>query len=392
MSVNNLDAIMATSPANVFYSSDLCPYGTCFSLLTADGGEDAALVAPISGTTPIVLMSPPWISDIRYYGEFYNTTLFAGEPLSDAERKLVEAQASWEKSKARDPVALLIGLFKERGITKGRIGIDETNLSPDHPFWKRAEAELPALVLVPARNIFSEMRLVKSEEELRRIKRAVQITEKAWDAALSAAGEGMTERSFCRIYESAVLSEGGVVSSKMGYYGSPIAFGRRTEFVDIALPSESRLVRGDVIRLDGGCGCDGYPCDMGRSAVLGDADQKTMRYWKALFRGESLAIEQAKPGVKASDLFDSAVTEVRKAGINHYRRHHTGHSWGIEGYEPFLIEPSNGRELEEGMVLCIETPYYEVGWGGLLHEDVVRITEDGSEYITAYEDELRRVG
>ena len=95
MSANNLEAIVATSPANVFYSSDLCPYGDCFSFLTADWDKDASLVAPISGTTPIVLMSPPWISDIRYYGEFYTTTAFAKEPLSDAERKLVEAQESW---------------------------------------------------------------------------------------------------------------------------------------------------------------------------------------------------------------------------------------------------------------------------------------------------------
>src|SRR5512136_2233825 len=136
MSVNNLDAIVATSTANVFYSSDLCPYGACFSFLEADVSEDAAIIAPISGTTPIVLMSPPWISDIRYYGKFYTTVSFAKEPLSAAERKLIQAQESWDKSQSKDPIALLINLLKEKGITKDRIGIDETNLPPDNIFWK----------------------------------------------------------------------------------------------------------------------------------------------------------------------------------------------------------------------------------------------------------------
>lgn len=70
---SDLKALIATSAANVFYSSDLCPYGECFVLLPYDQNQRPAIIAPISGVTPIVLMSPPWIRDIRYYGEFYTT-------------------------------------------------------------------------------------------------------------------------------------------------------------------------------------------------------------------------------------------------------------------------------------------------------------------------------
>ncbi len=44
------------------------------------------------------------------------------------------------------------------------------------------------------------------------------------------------------------------------------------------------------------------------------------------------------------------------------------------------------------MVLCLETPYYEVGWGGILHEDVVVVTDDEPRYLTTFEGELRAVG
>jgi Xaa-Pro aminopeptidase len=389
MAENGLDALVATSPANVFYTSDLCPYGNCYTLLPSNPNTEPAIIAPVSGPAPIALMSPPWISDVRYYGEFYTTTEFAKEPLTKAEGKLIEAQESWEASKESNPISLLIDLLKEKDITKGRVGVDETNLPPEHPFWLRVKTDLPNLEAVPAKQIFSEIRAVKSDEEIKRIKEAIRITEKAWKTSLEQAREGMTEREFGDIYQHTIISEGGRITSHMGYYGPPVAFGRRTAYVDIAFPSDYALQKGDIIRFDGGGNYLGYPCDMARSAVVGELSEKLRKYWKALFEGESLAIQMAQPGIKASDIFKAVMDKVRKSGIEYYKRHHTGHGWGIEGYDPPLISPSNHTKLEEGMVLCFETPYYEVGWGGLLHEDIVVITKDGARYLTTYEDELR---
>jgi len=64
-----LEALIATSSANVFYTSDLCPYGKCFTLLPRKPSLEPAIVAPISAPTPIVLTSPPWVKDVHYYGE-----------------------------------------------------------------------------------------------------------------------------------------------------------------------------------------------------------------------------------------------------------------------------------------------------------------------------------
>lgn len=387
-----LNALFATSSANVFYTSDLCPYGKCFVLLPYERNVAPAIVAPISGPTPIVLMSPPWISDVRYYGEFYTTTLWAKEPLTNAERKLVKAQESWEKTKEADPIVILIRLLEERGITKGKIGVDESNLPPENPFWQRIRSNLPDLEAVRAQKIFREIRMVKSDEEIRRIQEAVRITEKAWESALEQTREGMTEKEFAEIYQHTIISEGDKISSKMGVYGPPIAFGRRTAFADIALPSDYKLKKGDIIRLDGGCSYMGYPCDMARSAVLGQPGEKLQKYWDAIFEGEELAIDMAKPGVKASVIFNSVVEKVRKSGIPHYKRHHTGHGLGIDGYDPPLISPHDHTPLEEGMVFCFETPYYEVGWGGILHEDIVVITKNEPRYLTKFEGKLRIIG
>mgnify|MGYP001122948138 CR=1 FL=1 len=384
-----LNALIATSSANVFYTSDLCPYGECFALLPYERNVEPAIIAPISSSTPIALMSPPWISDIRYYGEFYTMTGWAKEPLTNAERNLVKAQESWEKTKEADPIAILIGLLEERGITKGKVGVDESNLPLQHPFWQKIKNKLPDLEVVRAQEIFREIRMVKSDEEIRRIQEAVRITEKAWETTLEQTREGMTEIEFAEIYQHTIISDGGKISSWMGMYGPPIAFGRRTAFVDIALPSDYKLKKGDLIRFDGGCSYMGYPCDMARSAVLGQPSEKLRKYWNAIFEGEKLAIDMAKPGVKASVIFNSVIEKVRKSGIPHYKRHHTGHGLGVDGYDPPLISPNDHTLLEEGMVLCFETPYYEVGWGGILHEDIVVITKNEPRYLTKFEGELR---
>lgn len=308
--------------------------------------------------------------------------------MSVAERKLVKAQKSWEKTKETDPIPILIRLLKERGITKGKIGVDESNLPLENPFWQKVKSDLPNLEVNRAQEIFREIRMIKSEEEIRRIQEALRITEKAWQTALDQVSEGMIEKRFEKIYQQTIISEGGNITSQMGMYGAPIGFGRRTAFTDIALPSDYKLKKGDLIRFDGGCSYMGYPCDMARSAVLGQPGEKLEGYYNALLKGEQLAIDMAQSGIKASAIFNAVIDKIREK-IPHYRRHHTGHGWGIEGYDPPLIAPNSNISLEAGMIICFETPYYEVGWGGPMVEDVVVITNREPRYLTKFPRELK---
>jgi Xaa-Pro aminopeptidase len=92
------------------------------------------------------------------------------------------------------------------------------------------------------------------------------------------------------------------------------------------------------------------------------------------------------------DLFAAAVDTIRRAGLPEYRRHHVGHGIGLEMYEaPLLVENSDAR-LEAGMVINVETPYYESGYGGFQVEDTVLVTENGGELLTAADRSLVAVG
>jgi Xaa-Pro aminopeptidase len=391
MAEYGIEALIATSPANVFYTSDTYPYGNCYALLPRHKEVDPCLVAPVSGPAPVILMSPTWVRDVRYYGEFYIVTQFAKEPLNEQERALKRAQESWEASKIPDPAKVMADVLHERGIVKGKIGIEETHTIYDPSFWARVNSMLPDLAAVPAIHILRDVRMIKSDEEVRRIHEAVKITEKAWNVALDSVEVGTTEREFCDVYSKTVISEG-ASHSPHGIYYPPIGFGRRCAFPDIAKPSDYVIQPGDVIRLDGGCSVEGYACDIARTAVYRESSERLDKYWKAIFLGEQEAIKMVEPGVDVSKIFERAMKTVRENGITHYMRHHTGHGWGVDGYDPPLISSRNHTLLEGGMVICIETPYYEVGWGGLLHEDKIVVTRSGNHYLSTHEEEMRIVG
>ena len=84
-----------------------------------------------------------------------------------------------------------------------------------------------------------------------------------------------------------------------------------------------------------------------------------------MLAGERAAIERMRPGVTVGEIFDTAVRVTREAGIPDYQRHHVGHGIGLEPYDPPTIVAGSEARLEPGMVFCVETPYYEHGWGGV---------------------------
>ncbi|NIW14427.1 MAG: M24 family metallopeptidase, partial [Candidatus Thorarchaeota archaeon] len=294
----DLEALVATSPANVFYFSDCYPYGKCYALLPRDKNIKPVLIAPISGSTPIVLMSPPWFDDARYYGEFYIYTQFIDHPVDASEERLVKAVENGEYTKQLAPEKILSDLIREKGF-EGKIGIDESGLKYEDPLIRDLTTSNSNVEAVPANQVIREIRMVKTGEEIKRIEKAIKITQNAWEKSLNNIEEGITETEFAEIFQQTILKKGGHNFTYLGRYWPPIAFGRRTAFSDIAQPTNYQLKKGDMIRFDGGCTYQGYPCDMARVASYGKPSEKLQSYWKAIYAGEQAAIELVKPGVKA---------------------------------------------------------------------------------------------
>lgn len=375
-----LDALVATMPENVLYVSDFLSLSQwalrgvpVFIVLPRDA--QPAMVSPISDID-LYADRPSWIEDVRGYGTFYIEPPEV-EDLREAEERLNELI----KKVKLDAMAVdaLVKVLNEKGLDDKTLGVDEMGVT--HLTWECLKRKLPMAQMRDASHVFREIRMVKTRKEVETLKKAAEITEKGVKAALDIAEEGVKEVDLAREIEITFAKE------EAKPFAVVLGCGSRSAFPN-AMCTDYKIRRGDIIRFDGGCIYQGYYSDIAKIAILGEPTEKQKRYYGAVVKGAVEATKAIQPGVKASELFDIALETVRKTGIPHYKRHHCGHGIGIECYDMPLVGPADHTLLEEGVVLNIETPYYEIGFGGLQVEETLVVTKRGYEYLTTHTEEL----
>ena len=229
--------------------------------------------------------------------------------------------------------------------------------------------------------VFYKARMVKAKEEIAGIARSAQIAEQALLASLKDFRPGDTEQDLGNSFRRHVAQHGAKDIFCVATANKRAAF---CDTVNQPVPIE----RGSLIRFDYGCDYQGYTSDLSRTVCVGTPDEKTVRLYDAIRAGTEAAIAAARPGVRACELFQIAVETTRSSGIPHYRRHHVGHCLGLEVYDDPSVTPDNQTVLQADMVLNIETPYYELGWGGVQVEDTVAITENGAVRLDVSDNHL----
>lgn len=228
------------------------------------------------------------------------------------------------------------------------------------------------------------MRAKKLPAELKLLRRAARLAELGIEAGIAAAGRGVTDKEVANTV-AATMAAGGGMPRNVTVVG-----GLRSALSD-ALSTERPLEAGDLLRFDVGCSYYGYQSDIARSAVIGEPTELQALRFAALLAGLERAFELARDGARASDIFSAVVATVEKKGLAPYRRHHVGHAIGMSVYERPVIAPSDTSVLTAGSTFCLETPYYEPGWGGMMVEDTGVITQEGFKLLTGIERTLRIV-
>ena len=379
LDAEGLDALVATTPENLFYvtgfrsiSHAIFRGAELYGVFTRGG---TGLVIPFIDTAGVAADGIA-CDRVACYGKFF---FEYADPPGEAGEKIRQ----WTRGPAPSAADALAAVLADLGVAGRRAGLDEGNLFA--PTWARLAERLAGTTLVPAYQLLRRARMVKSPAEAARLERAAQIAEDGIGAVLAMLVPGVTEREAVMVYEQEVVRRGA------SPYFSVITIGERSALADV-YPSQRALRPGDLIRFDLGCVHEGYRSDISRTAVLGAPTEKQAGYYAAVLAGERTAIDAMKPGVPVSRIFDTAGRVTREAGIPHYQRHHVGHGIGLEPYDPPTIAPGNDTVLEPGMVFCVETPYYEHGWGGVQVEDAVEVTARGARLLTRSSPELQIVG
>lgn len=369
----SFDAFVAVAPANVDYAIGYrsvagAVHGT--SALGAVVAPGLTLVAGPAADAPSVVELGVREEDYHAHGRFYFESIDPS-PLT----AIADTHAGF--------VPALTSAVRQAGLGRARIGVDSTGLRPeDQAALARA---LPEARLVDAGDWIRSVRGVKLPEEVERLRAAAEATEHAIHAAIDVAAVGMSETEL-QLVVATELARGGMTPRFV-----VVTAGPRSAYSDTPCSPDQRLRRGDLLRFDVGGLLDGYWSDLGRTAVVGEPDDTQRRRYDAILRGEHAQLELARPGVSAAEVFDVAVQEVERSGLAPYRRHHCGHGIGLDAYEAPIIAPAGEQMLKEGMVFCFETPYYELGWGGMMVEDTLVVTESGVELLSVSDRSLRVV-
>ena len=235
--------------------------------------------------------------------------------------------------------------------------------------------------VIPGMAVFNEARMVKHPDEIAFIECSAICAEECLYAALKGFEPGMSEYDIQRKYMAEAGKRGAIPFFIVATAAKRAAFSDTTN-------TSLVVAKGDMIRFDFGVILEGYPSDLARTAVFAEPSDEIRAGYEALRAGTRNAIAAMKPGVLASSIFEIAMEETRKNGLPEYQRHHCGHGIGLETYDLPSIAPSCDIALEENMTLCIETPYYKLGWGGLQIENTVAVTKDGARYLDKTGDEL----
>jgi Xaa-Pro aminopeptidase len=390
-----LDGVVATSPVNVTYLSDfhcwlapqfreymVLPGASSrliqqnFALLPRDG-EPALVVEPYFAADAL----ETWVEDVRIAGGADFEDRAEADPGGDSRvLELIRAGA------APNPVEALAAAIEDRGLARGRLGVELDGLAGEVAAALRAR--LPHAQLLDCSNLLRLVRAVKSPDELERLRAAATAAEQSAAAAFAIAHAGSTLGDLEAVYRAGL--------GRRGADFDHFAFGPRG--IGIASSGSYALAAGDVVYADWGCLDRGYCSDTGTTLFVDEPSAEWMPKFEATVASVRAGAAAAVPGARASEVQAVMRAVIEDAGILNSYPH--GHGFGLQARDYPILSPPSGRAirdecvevssdltLEVVMVFNLEAPLFVLGWGAVHTERSFVITHGGAEPLVAQERE-----
>ena len=285
---------------------------------------------------------------------------------------------TWEENE--NPFALTVKGLHDRGMSTGKIGVDE---NARWVFVNSLMKAGPNLKFVSATPVTAGCRMIKEPHEIACIRTAGQATLAVYEAIYRSLSAGLSAAQIEAMVEQAyakVELPGEVSVSIDEVTASPHGSTR-----------PQLLREGSIVMMDDGCSVHGYTSDITRTVVLGEPTGKMKQVFEIVRRAQQAGVAAARPGVVAGTVDRAARKVLTDAGYGpgfHYLRHRLGHGIGLDMHEwPYLIDNNMfGDDLEPrlqaGMVTSDEPGIYIPGEFGIRLEDEMHVTDSGAEFLT----------
>ena len=353
MKRSGLDALVTSSPENFAYvtgfvvpSQPLLRHRHAMSIVTADGRLALLAVDMEESTVRARAGSAP----LAIWAEF-----------SDS---------------AMDKLA---GLLRSLGLAGARVGLEMDHLPAGD--FAALSSQLPAARFEPAEALLARARQIKTAEEISLLRRLSRIADQAIGDSFAAVQAGSTELDIAAALTRSVYTQGAEQFKLL-----IVATGERSQLPNVG-PTERKLRRGDVCRVEIFSVISGYQAGVCRTAVVQEAPPHAERIWQHLVECKYLMLDLIKPGASAREVYQRFLAKLREIDLPPIS--FVGHGVGLHLHEePYLgTHPVIGRTddvpLEAGMVLGIEPLCYRTGHGyGMQNKDMVLVTPTGCELLS----------
>lgn len=222
-------------------------------------------------------------------------------------------------------------------------------------------------------SLITNLRLIKSPQEIEKIERAIAISNKILQETKLFIKEGITEKQVKNFILERFLSYNVEPS-----FEPIVAFGRNSAYPH-HISDNTQFKPDEMILIDFGCKVEGYCCDITRVYNLTKEETK---YYKILINLQKKLISMCKTGVKVKDIHSFAIKFLTRYSIEENYLHGTGHGLGVDIHELPSISFKDKSVLKEGMVITIEPGVYFKDRFGLRIEDDVLITNSIPKVLT----------
>jgi Xaa-Pro aminopeptidase len=317
---------------------------------------------------------------------------YVGVPKTDLE-DVKESCASDHILGFEDEVGMLHSLmhtWKELGLEKGKVGVENTFLRVSMlGMLKHPHAKPEGVEFVDATPVMTDLRIVKSNEEITLIKKAAKVADAAMDAAVKVTKPGVAETEIAAEAEYAMRKNGAEE-----FFRTYVASGPRSSIAH-GVVGHRKVKKGDLVMIDLHPTVYSYHADLCRTICVGKPSDGQQKAFGAYLKAQRAAIKAISPITTMTKLEDILHGVFEKEGYEEYFVGPPIHGVGLEFEEPPLPaghaffhgeEPKD--ELKPGMVISVGNCGLYLGAFGVRVEDTVVVTEKGYKELTTYDRSL----
>ena len=231
--------------------------------------------------------------------------------------------------------------------------------------------------LVPYNKEINGFRGVKEEWELAIMRKAQDITDKAFAEVVHRIKPGMTELELQAELIYCLYKNGAT-----GLAFDPIVVSGPNTSLPHGVACERVIQEGDFVTMDFGALYQGYCADMTRTVAVGFATEEMVKVYNTVLEAQLAGLAISKAGVPGQEIDGAARKVITDAGYGEYFGHGYGHSLGLEIHESPSPNARNTEPMPLGAVASAEPGIYLPGKFGVRIEDTCVFLEDGIEILT----------